>query len=37
MKDSDSTALLKNIAYVDESFDGYSKTYGFGGFIIYEF
>lgn len=32
----DSTAILKNIAYVDGSFDGYSKTYGFGGFIIYE-
>lgn len=32
----DSTATLKNIAYVDGSFDGYSKTYGFGGFIIYE-
>ena len=32
----DSTAALKNIAYVDGSFDGYSKTYGFGGFIIYE-
>lgn len=31
-----STATLKNIAYVDGSFDGYSKTYGFGGFIIYE-
>lgn len=32
----DSAATLKNIAYVDGSFDGYSKTYGFGGFIIYE-
>ena len=32
----DSTAILKNIAYVDGSFDGQSKTYGFGGFIIYE-
>lgn len=32
----DLTASLKNIAYVDGSFDGYSKTYGFGGFIIYE-
>lgn len=32
----DSAAALKNIAYVDGSFDGYSKTYGFGGFIIYE-
>ena len=31
-----STATLKNIAYVDGSFDGYYKTYGFGGFIIYE-
>ena len=31
-----STAILKNIAYVDGSFDGQSKTYGFGGFIIYE-
>lgn len=31
-----SAAALKNIAYVDGSFDGYSKTYGFGGFIIYE-
>lgn len=31
-----SAATLKNIAYVDGSFDGYSKTYGFGGFIIYE-
>lgn len=31
-----SAAVLKNIAYVDGSFDGYSKTYGFGGFIIYE-
>lgn len=31
-----STAILKNIAYVDGSFDGHSKTYGFGGFIIYE-
>lgn len=31
-----STASLKNIAYVDGSFDGQSKTYGFGGFIIYE-
>lgn len=31
-----STVALKNIAYVDGSFDGYSKTYGFGGFIIYE-
>lgn len=31
-----STATLKNIAYVDGSFDEYSKTYGFGGFIIYE-
>lgn len=31
-----SPATLKNIAYVDGSFDGYSKTYGFGGFIIYE-
>lgn len=31
----DSTAILKNIAYVDGSFDGQSKTYGFGGFIIY--
>lgn len=32
----DSSTALKNIAYVDGSFDGYSKTYGFGGFIIYE-
>lgn len=32
----DSTVSLKNIAYVDGSFDGQSKTYGFGGFIIYE-
>lgn len=32
----DSAVSLKNIAYVDGSFDGYSKTYGFGGFIIYE-
>lgn len=32
----DSATPLKNIAYVDGSFDGYSKTYGFGGFIIYE-
>lgn len=32
----DSATALKNIAYVDGSFDGYSKTYGFGGFIIYE-
>lgn len=32
----DSTAILKNIAYVDGSFDKHSKTYGFGGFIIYE-
>lgn len=32
----DLTASLKNIAYVDGSFDRYSKTYGFGGFIIYE-
>lgn len=32
----DSTVSLKNIAYVDGSFDGHSKTYGFGGFIIYE-
>lgn len=32
----DSTAILKNIAYVDGSFDGRSKTYGFGGFVIYE-
>ena len=32
----DSTTILKNIAYVDGSFDGRSKTYGFGGFIIYE-
>ena len=31
-----SATTLKNIAYVDGSFDGYSKTYGFGGFIIYE-
>lgn len=31
-----SAAALKNIAYVDGSFDGQSKTYGFGGFIIYE-
>jgi len=31
-----SVATLKNVAYVDGSFDGYSKTYGFGGFIIYE-
>lgn len=31
-----STAILKNIAYIDGSFNGYSKTYGFGGFIIYE-
>lgn len=31
-----STAILKNIAYVDGSFDEHSKTYGFGGFIIYE-
>lgn len=30
------TAILKNIAYVDGSFDEHSKTYGFGGFIIYE-
>ena len=32
----DSKVALKNIAYVDGSFDGQSKTYGFGGFIIYE-
>ena len=32
----DSETALKNIAYVDGSFDGYSKTYGFGGFIFYE-
>lgn len=32
----DSATTLKSIAYVDGSFDGYSKTYGFGGFIIYE-
>lgn len=32
----DSATALKNIAYVDGSFDEYSKTYGFGGFIIYE-
>ena len=32
----DSTAILKNIAYVDGSFDEHSKTYGFGGFIIFE-
>lgn len=31
----DSSTALKNIAYVDGSFDGQSKTYGFGGFIIY--
>lgn len=31
-----STAILKNIAYVDGSFDEHSKTYGFGDFIIYE-
>ena len=27
---------VKNIAYVDGSYDSDSKTYGYGGFIVYE-